>query len=130
MTAQNPMAVLDEEDLQRRPTLGQLMNTAVQNTQDSLRQTANVLTGPQAMLAGLMQPIQGMTDLAGDPQDYFQKQLAGLLQGQMDPLAAERRRKARDQRFMQQGQQDYMSGMQAVQIPTGGFVGGPNRGLI
>ena len=130
MTAPTPMAVLDEEGLPQPPTLGQLMNTAVQNTQNSLSQATNVLTDPQALLAGLMQPIQGMTDLAGDPQDYFQKQLAGLLQGQMDPLAAERRRKARDQRFMQQGQQEYMAGMQAVQIPTGGFVGGPNRGLI
>lgn len=130
MTAGNPMAVLDEEGVPQLPTLGQLINTAVQNTQDSLSQTSNVLTDPQALLAGLTQSFQGMTDLAGNPNEYFQKQIAGMLQNGLDGNAAERRRRARDQSFMQQGQQDYMAGMQAVQIPTGGFIGGPNRGLI
>lgn len=127
MTVQNPLAVLDEGVEQMTPA--QIINQAMQNTQDSLGQTGAMLTDPQAILAGVMQPLQGMADLAGDPKQYLQKQIANLLTNGVDP-DARRRRKQQVADFMAQGQQDYLSGMQAVQLPTGGFVGGPNRGLI
>lgn len=127
MTVPNPLAVLDEGVEQMTPS--QIINQAMQNTQDSLGQTGAMLTDPQAILAGVLQPLQGMADLAGDPKQYLQKQIANLLTNGVDP-DARRRRKQQVADFMSQGQQDYLSGMQAVQLPTGGFVGGPNRGLI
>lgn len=127
MTVPNPLAVLEEGVEQMTPS--QIINQAMQNTKDSLAQTGSMLTDPQAILAGVMQPLQGMADLAGDPKQYLQKQIANLLTNGVDP-DARRRRKQQVADFMSQGQQDYLSGMQAVQLPTGGFVGGPNRGLI
>lgn len=127
----NPLAVLDDdEQLMQMPTLGQIMEQAVQNTQDSLTQTGGMLTDPQALLAGITQPLTDLSDLAGDPQQYFQKQLAGMMTNGLDGKAAQRRRRQRTQQFMNQGQQDYLAAQQAVQIPMGGFIGGPNRGLI
>lgn len=93
-------------------------------------QTGGMLTDPQALLAGITQPLTDLSDLAGDPQQYFQKQLAGMMTNGLDGKAAQRRRRQRTQQFMNQGQQDYLAAQQAVQIPMGGFIGGPNRGLI
>ena len=127
MTVPNPLAVLEQGVEQMTPS--QIINQAVQSTQDSLAQTGAMLTDPQAILAGVMQPLQGMADLAGDPKQYMQKQIANLLANGVDP-EARRKRKQQVADFMTQGQQDYLSAMQAVQVPTGGFIGGQNRGLI
>lgn len=127
--AMNPLAVLDEEEMmqQQDPTLA----GAIGNRLQGVGQGLSALTDPQALLMGAIQPgLEGLAALAQDPSKSFNDRLQALMNADEDPERVQARRNARMAQMRAQGQQNFDTGRNFVQLPTGGFVGGANRGIL
>lgn len=129
MGAYNPLALLEEDEVmaQQDPTLAGALSNRIQGVGQGLAS----LTDPQALLMGAVQPgLANLAALAQDPKKTFNDKLQELIDADEDPERAQARTAARMERMRAQGQQNFDVGRNFVQLPTGGFVGGANRGLI